>query len=94
MWHSLIMCNTQRLSLVHAEDARSLAITVAFWPILPAMAPLAVNFIHMNSNSCAVQALVAIHCTNRQIHMHTHTNKPILLFCICAHVSEHIHVFR
>ena len=75
--YSLFMCNAQRLSLVCAEGTRSLAVTVAFWSILLAIACLAVNFIHMNSNSCAVQVLVAHHYTN------THTYIVVLHICMC-----------
>lgn len=90
--YSLFMCNTQRLSLVHAECPCSLAITVAFWPVLLAVARLAVNFIHVNSNSCAVQILPTHHCTDRHIHMHMYS---MLLFCISVHMFfKRIHVFR
>lgn len=55
------MCNTQRLSLVHTEGPCSLAVTVAFWPILLPVACFAVDFIHMNSNGCTVQVLTTHH---------------------------------
>lgn len=55
------MCNTQRLSLVHAEGSCSLAITVAFWSKLLAVARLAINFISVDRNSGAVQVLPTDH---------------------------------
>lgn len=55
------MLNTQSLSLVHAERPCSLTITVAFWPVLLAVARLAVDFLLMNSHSCAVQVLPTHH---------------------------------
>lgn len=51
------MCDTQSLSFVHVEGPSSLTVTVAFWPVLLPIACLAVDLIHMNSNSCAVQVL-------------------------------------
>lgn len=67
--YSLLMCNTQRLALVHAEGARSLAVAVAFWAILLAVARPAVDLIHMNRNRGAVQVLPTHHYTHRQPHM-------------------------
>lgn len=55
------MCDTQRLSLVHAEGPRSLAITITFWSILLAVARLAVNFIRVDRDSGAVQVLPTDH---------------------------------
>lgn len=67
------MCDTQGLSLVHAECPGSLAITVTFWPVLLAVARLAVDFIHTNGDRCAVQVLPAHHCKNNGVHTNTLT---------------------
>lgn len=55
------MCYTKGLPLVHAQSAGSLAITITFWTILLSIAGLAVNFIVMDCDSCAVQALPTYH---------------------------------
>lgn len=77
----LCMCYTKGLPLVHAQSAGSLAITITFWTILLSIAGLAVNFIVMDCDSCAVQALPTYHCK-------THHN--IIYLCI---YFKHICVF-
>lgn len=55
------MRHTQVLPFVHAEGACSLAVTIAFWTILLAIAGLAIHLIIMNCHSGAVQTLPTDH---------------------------------
>lgn len=46
---------------VHAQGACSPTKAIAFWPILLAVAGLAVDLVHMTGHCCAVQVLLTCH---------------------------------
>lgn len=91
MRYSLCVWDPQTLPLVHVEGAGSLAVAVAFRAVLLAVACLAVDFIAVNSHSCAVQVLPADHWT----HADMETRILMLLFCMfaCLRVFERVDVF-
>lgn len=59
--YSLLVLDAQRLPLVGAQRACALPVAIAFWPILLAIARLAVDLFTMHSHSGAVQILLADH---------------------------------
>lgn len=53
--------NSKTLSRVHAKGPRSPAEAVTFWPVLLAVARLAVDLVRVHGHGCAVQVLLAHH---------------------------------
>lgn len=62
----LLMLDAQRLPLVRAQRARALPVAVAFWPVLLAIARLAVDLLTMHGHGGAVQILLADHCGGKR----------------------------